>query len=480
MALAPNPWSCYGDERIAFLVDRLSEFDILIFQEVFKGFWGLNEHCVAMLERALEQRGFLWHVHGPQDTSTSGGNLSCCVDGGLAIYSRFPATQASTHVFSRGVHVDWFAAKGAVHLKVEVTAGRFVHVVSAHLQASYSGQLDFYPGTNTRTYHAVRQAQVEELRALIHRVAQDGAPVLFCGDLNSDAMVWDRQQGLTVTTEPCEFGQHLACLRTALKDRALVDVVGRDFVASTLGVPDKVSVRPPTFGDRLPDGTPAETVLTPADEQGCESCVDAILFWPEAGDGTASFRPVPGTCRTEAFRAQSSSSSACIPGTPCKRASDHLGWSLTCEIQGELNRSPAGTGSFRGKGKACKPADGRKPYPVFESRAGILWRRAMAGFSGAYGGFIALNQCCIIIWLCFVLPRPGRYFRTVVSDLMPSLAAGLLDITVHLAAVALHLAAAILALVILYYHPPLDSTLLYAFPASAVTAVLGAVAFLSV
>jgi len=108
--------------------------------------------------------------------STSGrpGPAPGLVGGGVRVLSRFPIRAQHQHVFRARARTttDAFSAKGVALVRLETPTGE-LWVAGTHLQADERGNR-----------HAVRLAQLAELRRAVDGTVAPGTPVVLAGDLN--------------------------------------------------------------------------------------------------------------------------------------------------------------------------------------------------------------------------------------------------------------------------------------------------------
>ena len=134
----PDSNDDWKDARLdAFVRDVLPNFDVVCLQEAHaKPSLATAGRCARLIEggRAC---GLVHHHRGP-DPSVWGSRTF--LDGGNLILSRYPFVETHAMVYANGCHADALAAKGALHALVAVDAARgaYLHVVSTHLQATYT------------------------------------------------------------------------------------------------------------------------------------------------------------------------------------------------------------------------------------------------------------------------------------------------------------------------------------------------------
>ena len=155
----------------AALIERVAP-DVVVLNEAF----GLSP--AVGLVRSLRDYRATSQVGRPGGrwTGVSGrrGTVSRLVGGGIWVLSRYPIGQAHQHVYHayrRGTS-DALCNKGVALVSLAAPGGS-IWLAATHLQA------DTYDN-----WHAVRMAQLAELRGLVDRVVPTGEPVLIAGDLN--------------------------------------------------------------------------------------------------------------------------------------------------------------------------------------------------------------------------------------------------------------------------------------------------------
>lgn len=219
----------------------------------------------------------------------------------------------SAHAYRHGGDLrdsDTFAAKGALHVRVEVDpAAPAVDIVSTHLFAG-GGFFSGFGATDARRHHAVRVGQLRELVDFVASVRSPDAALLLIGDFNVCAH--DPDPSLTRSTERYEeLTQLLAPLN-------VVDVwaeqgVGLGHTCTFTAPADLPS--DPTEPDRVVDIDADLDPLAAAGER-----IDYLWFSPAPSDPTAFTLDRP---RRWAFGGRDAR------GGPAGSLSDHLALSVT-------------------------------------------------------------------------------------------------------------------------------------------------------
>jgi endonuclease/exonuclease/phosphatase family metal-dependent hydrolase len=137
---------------------KTSEYQVLVFQEAF-----LSD--ARRIIRSLLKDIFP-HEYGP--ANHAGGFKT---NSGIWILSKIPLRQLEELKFCKCYGVaDCFARKGALLLEGEYE-GQMFQVLGTHLQAAGP--------------QSTRQAQYQEMRALLDRHQRPGVPQIVCGDMNT-------------------------------------------------------------------------------------------------------------------------------------------------------------------------------------------------------------------------------------------------------------------------------------------------------
>lgn len=146
--------------RAAVIAEQLraSEYQVLVFQEAF-----LSD-ARRIIRRELGDA--FPHEYGPANNDGGFGTSS-----GIWVLSKVPLRPLEDIRFTKCKGIpDCFARKGAMLLEGEHDGQRF-QVLGTHLQ-SVGPQ-------------AIRQAQYDEMRALLDRHREEGVPQIVCGDMNT-------------------------------------------------------------------------------------------------------------------------------------------------------------------------------------------------------------------------------------------------------------------------------------------------------
>lgn len=240
--LIRNNWSDYKEERLSY-VERyvLADYDLIVFQELY----AFASRRKDRLIRSARRMGFNHHLESPHKYP-----WDLASDGGLLILSRFPLRQSDVLEYPRGQQSDWFSIQGALHVLIDLTPERPLHLYTTHLASS------------------TRFAQLALFRSFVQATSdQDQHPILIAGDFSVDAAV----HGASITERSRKSSQDYVQLVHRLKLEGVEDVVYRQY-----------GYHPVTLGDYTtnPQGelVPAETVLTDWDRWMTVQSVDR-LFW---------------------------------------------------------------------------------------------------------------------------------------------------------------------------------------------------------
>lgn len=165
-----------GSWRRAALAERAimqAAADVVVLNEAFSRPAGA---LVARLgTRGYHTTSHLGRVGGSWDgRSGRTGTVSRLVGGGVYVLSRYPIVARHEHVYRalRATTTDALSNKGVALVSLALPSGP-LWVAATHLQADEHGD-----------GHAVRLAQLGELRALVAATVPAGDPVVIAGDLN--------------------------------------------------------------------------------------------------------------------------------------------------------------------------------------------------------------------------------------------------------------------------------------------------------
>ena len=163
--------SDFKKERSSLICKYLSNFDIVLFQEVHPYF---NFRCSNIIEQA-KKKGLIYSYCNLGPTFFSKYVLS----NGLLILSRYPIVSTDYKTFSKSYSYDSLMEKGVIYTKVQIHHNiPPIHVFNTHLQASYSKK---------QIWEEVRLCQLKEFNEFIYQKANINKDYVICGgDFNID------------------------------------------------------------------------------------------------------------------------------------------------------------------------------------------------------------------------------------------------------------------------------------------------------
>ena len=222
----PEPVGFRVNRRMRALGEHLPklELDVLALQEVWR------EGARQALVEAGRRAGlvYAWHATGGLR------------DGGLLLLSRLPILDARFERYAlpgqppRTEHVDYYAGKGFLHMRLAGEAGPF-HVVNTHLHARYGKRVP-------HEYKTFRIGQIVQLALAVRAVRE---PLVLAGDFNlvEDTPEYRILTGLTGARDVASeldrrqntvYGAHP--LRRTSRDRRVDYVFVRDGLPGGTGV----------------------------------------------------------------------------------------------------------------------------------------------------------------------------------------------------------------------------------------------------
>lgn len=157
-------------ERFMCILENIldNKYDIVALQEVF------HPEMRGLASNVLSENGY--YVYGDQ----LGGVLEKLIGNGngLFIASRYPPVEHSQQTFnfsdSSPLSSDYFVNKGALRVEVALPNGKFINVITSHLQSS-----------NGDTSMVVRGENLAELSRFVSNVTEtSGSPAIVLGDFN--------------------------------------------------------------------------------------------------------------------------------------------------------------------------------------------------------------------------------------------------------------------------------------------------------
>ncbi|ELP84309.1 sphingomyelinase C precursor, putative [Entamoeba invadens IP1] len=249
----------HKDSRLrVFCNDRLQDFDVVCFQEVFKE---LNWRREKLLKKA-KKAGFKWRIQTEKPLFPL-----FLVDAGLVIISRFPIVEKDFRMYTRGIYADAVASKGVLYAKIEVQPNRYIHVFDTHTQADYTLDLEkAKPSRERRMVHVKEYAEFVQ-----EKTTGNNYPAICCGDFNVNG-----RAGTDGTTESVEYKEFLQTF--VVPNGELIDLLLRD----------NHGVQPVTFGDSFVDAsgteTPFDTEITYEEQCMDKSRLDYIFQLKREGE----------------------------------------------------------------------------------------------------------------------------------------------------------------------------------------------------
>ncbi|EDR27066.1 sphingomyelinase C precursor, putative [Entamoeba dispar SAW760] len=283
----------HKDSRLKmFCKERLKDFDIICFQEVFKE---LNWRREKLLKKA-KKAGFKYRIQTEKPLFP----LFLC-DAGLIIISRFPIVESQFKLYKRSIYADAVASKGVLYAKIELQSNKYLHVFNTHTQADYT--LDPEKAKPSRD---VRLNQIRKYAKFVQKKCRnDTFPVICCGDFNVNG-----RAGTDGTTESPEYTEFLQNFH--FDSGELIDLLLRD----------NHGIQPITFGDSFIDEngteTPCDTEITY--EVSCmdKSRLDYMFHWKKPNENPII---TCKNCHVDKFQ---------VSGKKYPFMSDHFG--VTCDI----------------------------------------------------------------------------------------------------------------------------------------------------
>jgi sphingomyelin phosphodiesterase len=174
--------SDYKDARIADFIEKIDNFDIICFQELFTT---LNDRKHKMI-REGSKRGLKYYT-APKVPSFFSKYL---VDSGLLIISRYPIVDNDFYEYYINISGDSPTEKGVLYAKIEIKKDVYLFLFNTHLQSTY------YEDTpeNMDSTVQVRTKQTEELINFIYNKLLTipkneikNGKIILLGDFNIDA-----------------------------------------------------------------------------------------------------------------------------------------------------------------------------------------------------------------------------------------------------------------------------------------------------
>ncbi|KAJ0398326.1 hypothetical protein ATCC90586_001782 [Pythium insidiosum] len=386
----------HKDVRVALLLRKIRDFDIVILQEMFE--IGSRQRRFV---RAASELGFRYHAGSVWPMMTD----RYLIDGGLLILSRYPIVERGQHIYSKGAGADGICAKGVLYARVQLSPdlSDSLHVFTTHTQA----------GDRLPEYR-IRAAQLQELRAFIARTTQDDphAPVLITGDFNLDArhnLTHDAATG-DATATPCEesavYEQLMSDLRSVLADgHQLVDLMKQHDSTKLAGC-----VHPITNGDGHATLHHKSDPLSP-EKDG--KCIDYIFFSPGVRERRSVSGDIPSLhLRVVGERSQVDHGDVAplvrdeqeASTLEITHLSDHYG--LRAELELEISPVRRPDGSIPSpKERLCETLQHHFPPSAFQQKTSYSWQwkvRVVLLLLVLLGTSVGVTAFKAIVWGVFL------------------------------------------------------------------------------
>ena len=174
--------SDYKDARLADFIEKIENFDIICFQELFTTLTDRKHKII----REGSKRGLKYYT-APKVPSFFSKYL---VDSGLLIISRYPIVDNDFYEYYINISGDAPTAKGVLYAKIEIKKNVYLFLFNTHLQSTY------YEDTpeNMDSTVQVRTKQTEELINFIYNKLLTipkneikNGKIILLGDFNIDA-----------------------------------------------------------------------------------------------------------------------------------------------------------------------------------------------------------------------------------------------------------------------------------------------------
>lgn len=317
---SPVPFNKCEGLRMEKLIDliELGKYDVVCFQELLEAAFFDPEHQVRYnnFVTNMHRNGFCHYIMGPKPRLSRPDVL---LDGGCAIFSRFPFAKTDLVPWEEQISWDSWASKGIVHAVIEVPPPSEVlapgatsphsvrlHIMTLHAQATHVGWLDQY---GYDAYKRVRISQMQQIAKAVKTKAADGDAVVVLGDFNFDARNCREREIHQAQFSGCSTGR-------------CEDPV--DLIVNTLGC------YPATYGDVDETGAPKEKFLTQQEALRSTECLDHVYFWPSRKPRSCSCCGEI-VCNPTAILEPLEVSAASVP--EMTHVSDHYGWSVHVNME---------------------------------------------------------------------------------------------------------------------------------------------------
>ncbi len=172
----------YKDARVADFLEKIENFDIICFQELFTTF---NDRKHKMICEA-SKTGLRYYIAAKVPSFFS----KYLIDSGLLILSRYPIVENDFYEYYINISGDSPSNKGVLYAKIEIKKNVYLFLFNTHLQSSY---FDDTP-ENIDTTIQIRTKQTEELINYIYnkvlKIPKNeikNGKIILLGDFNIDA-----------------------------------------------------------------------------------------------------------------------------------------------------------------------------------------------------------------------------------------------------------------------------------------------------
>jgi endonuclease/exonuclease/phosphatase family metal-dependent hydrolase len=237
----------YLTERMRDTAAAIKDYDIVCIDEA----WQAGSDLVASFIILCRANGFKYILTGLRPKFLS----IFILDAGILVLSKFPVAEYEAITFDHGTRIDRLYPKGAIYARIRISTREHIHVVAAHLQATYANSSAQQLAKDRR----VRKNQLRQTAELARRHVTDRFPLFVCADMNIDALSGSEYAFFDEVLNIDGFETH-------------------DTVCETLGR------HPVTYGD-VEEGEPADRVLTAETDYGTQQSLDYVFYLrPTEGD----------------------------------------------------------------------------------------------------------------------------------------------------------------------------------------------------
>jgi len=154
-------------ERLEEFLTRISSYSIICLQELFSK---NDNQFISNFIRKAKEMGYRYTAYFPK---TKGyfkiGNS------GLCVLSRYKIVDSCLDVFSNNEGFEYFAEKGVMYCKIQLTEKFYLHLFTSHLKADNG-------------LSKTQSVQLDHISKLINSKCIDDNPFILTGDFNIDAL----------------------------------------------------------------------------------------------------------------------------------------------------------------------------------------------------------------------------------------------------------------------------------------------------